>query len=118
MGDDLKAVNLGEVVLHLNYLKDAILDLSRQVKDQSTTMATKGELEALRVEVHAAIVEMRAEIASKSVSSWASSFSSMLIRVAAVITALTVMAAFLVGMVRYFDKTYVIVAPAASAPVR
>ena len=115
MGEELKAATLGEVVLHLNYLKDAILEVGRQVREQSTTMATKAELDALRAEMHQSFIEVRAEIKQKTVSGWFNNTLSLITRVGAAVTALIVMIGLAVAVVRYVDRG-VLMAVAPPAP--
>lgn len=101
---ELDAADLGQVVLHLRYLRADIKTLGSKVSELSGDMATRKELEEVRSELNGKMDKLREEVHAQSASSTFERFLTLTTKVGAAIAALMLAGGSVVALVNFLDR--------------
>ena len=106
MNDDhpLDASDLGQVVLHLRYLRADLGKVSTQVTNLSSQMATRGELESLRTELNIKLDDLRREVHDQSAGSTFERTVSLVTKVGSALIVLSTLFGGLYVFVHFIDR--------------
>lgn len=101
--EQLEAKDLGEVVLHLKYMRREIRDTGEKVTELAGQMATRAELESVRTELNKKLDDLRTEMHARSASSTLERALALITRVGAAVAVILACGGGVVAIVRYFD---------------
>ena len=101
---ELDAADLGQVVLHLRYLRADIKTLGAKVSELSGDMATRKELEEVRTELNGKLDDLRKEVHAQSAGSTFEKFLSLTTKVGGAAAVLMGAAAAFAALVHFLDK--------------